>query len=241
MKELKDKMINHLNKGKDLVMRSGSEPELPAGEELAGIIAGFRAEFAAHLTNLIVTLDEAGISHYSSGCGTQRVTFDIFPASQHVQNLLELLSLDRAHITKASYGLRDASAYAEYNPASEFLAFLRRWRGFAEQAMRYEGDSERGVSAARAKLIIDELLERLSQPIAETGDERRRATAFSAMMRAIGVTLEARKRRGEESHSVQKRENNGSNYDRALAKARARFSQPTVSPKLAAHLRAQSA
>jgi hypothetical protein len=238
MREFKDKMINHLSKGKDLVMRT-AEPETSEEAMLAGIVADFKAEFLLTLTSLATALDDAGISHYSSGCGTQRVTYDIFPASQHVHGLIDLLSLDRLHLTKTTYGLKDATATSEYNPASEFLSFLRRWHGFAEHAMRNEGDTERGIAAARAKLIMDDLIERLSQSTAEMGSDFKvggRINAFAAMMRALGLTLESRRRRNEEVHVVQKRESNGNNYDRALARAKERYGY--LSPKAAAGMRA---
>src|SRR5262245_46491061 len=105
-------------------------------------IAVFLNDYEGSFNSLMQALDEAQVSHYSSGFGMQRVTFDIFPASAYVKEFLTMLSLERPHRIKIFGGFKDASSKNDYNPGSELLQFMRRWLGFSEQVMRLEGDSE---------------------------------------------------------------------------------------------------
>lgn len=186
-------------------------------------LAMFMEYYAASFHNLIAALDEAHISHYSPGCGMQRVTFDIFPASAYVKEFVAMLSLERAHRPKPIGGFRDASKTGEYNPANDFIQYMRRWLGFSEQVMRVEGDSDRGTAAARVKIILDDLIERLAGG-SQNADPRKSNTAkpaeFSKLMREIGLSLESGRKHAEAHTQAQKARATDINYAKALTRAK---------------------
>jgi len=174
----------------------------------------FRSRYALSLRQLATLLDEAGISHYSSGCGTKQVTFDLFPASGYVKEFLNLLTLDRSLRSEHSNGFKDANG--DYNPAHDFIMYLRRWALFAEQAMRNEGDSKRGIAAARAKLLLDELSSGLGE---NKNGTLLKSTNIAALMRIIAAKLEMRQRAEEKEQKTPRKLLGHHNYLKALAAA----------------------
>ncbi len=216
-----------------------NEEAAQADASLEQKLADFLEIYAPRFTSLAEALDGARISHYSHACGPQHVTFDIFPASAYVHGMLSMLSLNRTHRAKPSMGFKDTCLRTNYNPAQEFVQFMRRWHGFAEQVMRIEGDSLRGIAAARAKLIMDDLLVSLTATAAADlpGTLLRgaqRTNAFARLMHEISLALDASQKVSIAAH---KRNVTDLNYVKALAKAR--FSM--VVPKITAHLHAKSA
>ena len=179
----------------------------------------FAAEFAPALKQLIVFLKEAGISHYSSGCGIKSVTFDLFPASDQVAKLMELLSLNRPYRPNSTSGLKDFSPMDGYNPAYYFVKYLKRWSGFAAIVMHNEGDSARGIAAAQAKALLDMLSERFGSTCKTVNFLRRSAAGkineFAQLMQDIGEYLVA----CEEQLRTQNNQNVKENYQRAMAAA----------------------
>ncbi len=183
----------------------------------------FLAQYSESLQALMSDLDEARISHYSSGCGTKKVTFDIFPASAYVAEMLGLLSLNRPHITKARWGFKDASSKNTGNPAHDFIQYLRRWSLFAEQVMKTEGDASRGVAAARAKLTMADLIQRLTQdaaPVRKVNVKApQRTGSFLRLMQEIGLTLESREKNSLDKKKTDTQKTGQRNYLKALAAA----------------------
>ncbi len=171
----------------------------------------FRGYYEFSLKSLITALNDAGISHYSSGCGDKSVTFHIFPAAAYVEEIIHMLSLKRDYKTKSHNGFRDARGRTEYSPAVDFIQYMKRWSLFAEQAMRSEGASNRGVAAARAKLIMNDLIERLSED--KTGPALR-TTGFAKLLYLIGQTLHDRaKEEKEHSHHARSHQGNENYYE----------------------------
>lgn len=182
----------------------------------------FRFHYGFSFKSLITALNEAHISHYSSGCGTKRVTFEIFPAAGYVEEILRMLTLARAFKAKNHNGFRDASAKSDYNPANDFILYLKRWSLFAEQAMRSEGASERGIAAARAKLIMDDLVDSLGERRInpKTGAVSKNiSTRFAKLMADIGRTLEARENSENDSEKRVTQQQAKANYLEALEAA----------------------
>ena len=173
-------------------------------------IREFLSLYESSLHNLVALLDEARISHYSSGCGTKGVTFEIFPASDQIMELLRMVSLDRAHKATTSSGLKDVSTKGGPNPANDFMLYLRRWSGFAEQVMKREGDSPRGVAAARARLIADNLIQRLGED---------KSARFLRLMETVGLLLLARKQSEDDRRMAKTQEARKHNYLKAMAAA----------------------
>jgi hypothetical protein len=171
---------------------------LPAADIVAldQRLENFLAVHGENLLRLSGELDAANISHYSSACNNKHITFDIFPASAHVRQLLAMLSTRRTHRAFDSQELQDASLGGKRNPGQDFLRYLQRWSTYGEQVMRLEGDSPRGVAAARARLIMQHLNAQMGAN-AEGG----KVSPFFLLMRDIGLALEAR---GKESHSSAK-------------------------------------
>lgn len=182
--------------------------------ETTEAVEQFRRAYCPTLAQLAGLLDEAGISHYSSGCGVKRVTFDIFPASDTIRAFEKLLVLDRAPVIKLCSGFKDAKG--DYNPAHEFLAHLARWSEFSQQAMASEGETSRGVAAGRAKLLIDQLLARLSE--GKTNGMLKTA-AFSRLMATIAAALAGREQAEAQSPAAPKKLRAHHNYLKALAAA----------------------
>ena len=189
-------------------------------------IQQFHNDLAPGLNALADALDEAGISHYSSGCGVKKVTFDIFPASLYVRDMINMVTLQRNHKSRSDTGLRDATKYGDFNPANQFMQYLRRWSGFAEQVMQGEGDSARGIAAARAKLIMAELMEELAPKQAARSSKLGTKVAslpnyddFFVLMHSIGLYLESHKLQETEHRTVTKQQRLKQNYERALAAA----------------------
>ncbi len=193
-------------------------------------IQRFHSEYASVLQALAQALNEACISHYSSGCGIKKVTHDIFPAAGHVTDLLDMVRLDRNHRPtnkmKSDTGLKDVSSHSEYNPAIHFLQYMRRWSSFAEQVMQREGASARGVAAARAKLIMADLMVSFSpQPSPKAVKLSAKIGAlpskldFPGLMQAIGLSLESHTRNGTENTTVSVKQRMEQNYRHALAAA----------------------
>jgi hypothetical protein len=188
-------------------------------------LSAFHAQFAESLQALIAALNTARISHYSSGCGNKSVTFDIFPASTYVAELLRMVSLNRAYKAKPHQGFRDASRKDSYNPAREFLQYLRRWSHFAEQVMQHEGASLRGVAAAQAKLIMTDLMANLNLNTVPAKSQSGRfsnlpiPTDFSRLMADIGLALEVEAQKEKEEEKVFHKKASEHNYFKALAVA----------------------
>lgn len=176
-------------------------------------IAAFRSYYEFSFKSLITALNEAAISHYSSGCGTKRVTFDIFPAAIYVQEMLSMLTLKRAFKTRIYNGFRDALGRTEYNPAQDFILYMKRWSLFAEQAMRTEGASARGIAAARAKLIMADLIERLGE--GKTGTAAR-TTRFAKLLFDIGKALDTRIKQDVERQKASETQHGRNNYLAAM-------------------------
>jgi hypothetical protein len=176
-------------------------------------LQNFRSQFGLTFRKLATLLDEAGISHYSSGCGDKRVTFDLFPASLYVKSFADLLDLNRTPATHMSNGFKDAKG--DYNPAHDFVLYLRRWSLFAEQAMKTEGDAPRGVAAARTKLLLDDLSAQLGENKNGTG---LKATRLANLMRAIAAELITRDSRAT-GYDGAKKLRGHHNYLKALAAA----------------------
>lgn len=194
-------------------------------------IQQFHSDLAPGMQALADALDEAGVSHYSSGCGIKRVTFDIFPASGYVRDMLDMVRLDRSFKSRSDMGLPDASSTNDANPAQQFMLYLRRWSGFAEQVMQQEGDSSRGVAAARAKLIMSELAEAMAPKAAIRTPKMGMKTApnyndFFTLMRAIGLHLESNTKHQNDTRSVSVRERMETNYKRAMAAATGSLHKP---------------
>lgn len=193
---------------------------------LENAITHFHLEITPGLNALADALDEAAISHYSSGCGVKKVTFDIFPASGYVRDMLTMVSLARNHRSRSDTGLRDATRYGDFNPANQFMQYLRRWTGFAEEVMQREGDSARGVAAARAKLIMGELMEELApKQIVKNSKLGAKIASlpnyddFFVLMHTIGLHLESHKIAETEHKTVTRQERLKQNYERAMAAA----------------------
>jgi hypothetical protein len=187
---------------------------------LESLVAQFRSEYALTLKNLMTMLDEAHISHYSPGCDERHVTFQIFPASGYVAEMLRMVSLERDHKPKNSSGLRDAERRFDYNPAVDFIHYLRRWSIFAEQVMRAEGPKPRGVAAARALLIMQGLVEALSE--GKTSAQLR-MTTFAKLMAEISATLETREKENREYSRTAQSQQDQANYHAAMRAASAGF------------------
>jgi hypothetical protein len=174
----------------------------------------FRNQFALTFRQLTALLDEAGISHYSSGCGDKRVTFDLFPASLYVRSFTLLLDVNRAFIARLSNGFKDAKG--DYNPAHEFILYLRRWSMFAEQVMKTEGDDPRGVAAGRTKLLLDDLFLQLGE---NKNGVALKTTSLANLMRSIATELENRERKAGIGNDGSKKLRGHHNYLKALAAA----------------------
>lgn len=154
-------------------------------------IDDFLSLYRHDLVQLSQALKLAGISHYSSGCGTKQVTFDLFPAHGYVDEMLRMISLTREYKDKLLGGFKDSTAKNDYNPAHDFMLYLRRWQFFAEQAMYNEGASARGMSAAHAKLLSESLYARLSE---RKSGQALKTTAFCLLMKSIGDCLYEKER-----------------------------------------------
>lgn len=200
--------------------------------QLQQAIQHFHGEYTPTLRTLEKLLDEAGISHYSSGCGNKRITYDIFPASYYLRALIDLVSLDRKYKSKSDTGLKDFCMRSEYNPAHQFLAYLQRWTGFAEDVMQQEGDSARGIAAAQAKLLMNELMIRLSHR--QEGKSIRLGAKLSAivapmdfyeLMRRIGITLQENGHQNRDTVAVTAKQRQDLNYKKALAAANERLKE----------------
>jgi hypothetical protein len=189
-------------------------------------IQSFRERYGAGFETMIHLLNAAGISHYSSGCGTKSVTFDIFPASQTVKEMLSMLSLDRP-FKKKGVGLRDARD--TYNPANEFMQYMRRWMGFVEQVMKHEGDSARGIAAAQAKLVMDNLMQQLCEgkPIGS------KLTEFAKLMENIARILLANAQNNVDHTKTVRKTHQDHNYRKALMMAQSGGAWPPGSPQAA--------
>jgi|GEM_PF-3607430 len=187
--------------------------------KLAQHIHRFLAEYASVFESLMASLNEAQISHYSSGCGLKSVTFQIFPASDMVKNMLGLLSLDREYKETTGGGLKDYSENDRYNPGLFFIMYLRRWSGFAKIVMHNEGDSPRGIAAAKAKLIMEDLIVRLGNvkgPLCRANRKKiEQTSAFVKMMAEIGLELTSHKQKTADSHL----KNSTYNYHKAMTAA----------------------
>lgn len=181
-----------------------------------GMLQKFRAEYELSLRQLATLLDEANISHYSSGCGTKRVTFDLFPASAYVEEFLTLLTMDRAPRKEFSGGFMDANPVNNYNPGHDFILYLRRWQHFVEQVMRNEGDTDRGISAAKAKLLLDELTECLGE---NKNGSMLKNTHLAALMRIIALKLETTRSTNANTQEPPRKLRGHHNYLKALAAA----------------------
>ncbi len=193
---------------------------------LENAIQQFHSEITPGLNALAEAFDEAGVSHYSSGCGVKKVTFDIFPASGYVRDLVNIVSLQRNHRSRADTGLRDSTKYGDFNPAIQFMQYMRRWTGFVEQIMQSEGDSSRGIAAARAKLIMSELMEELAPKPATKNSKLGAKIAslpnyedFFVLMHAIGLYLESHKIAETEHRTTTRKQTQENNYARAMAAA----------------------
>lgn len=174
----------------------------------------FRAEYELSLRQLAALLDDAGISHYSSGCGNKHVTFDLFPASSYVETFLTLLTVDRSLRAELSGGFKDAQG--DYNPGHDFVLYLRRWGLFAEQVMRTEGDTPRGIAAAKAKLLLDELSTTLGEN--KIGSALKTANIV-ALMRIVAAKIETRQKMEDSEHKTPRKLRGHHNYLKALAAA----------------------
>lgn len=149
-------------------------------------IEGFLSTYRHDLRQLSQALEQAGISHYSSGCGTKSVTFDLFPAHAYVDEMLNMLSLVRDHKETLCGGFKDATIKGNYNPAHDFMLYLRRWQLFADQAMQREGSSKRGAIAGHTRLLMESLFARLSEGKAGAA---LKTTEFCKLMDAISSFL----------------------------------------------------
>jgi hypothetical protein len=189
---------------------------LPNEQALRQQIEEFHARCGDRLRYLAQQLDLAHISHYSSGCESRYITFEIFPASAYVLEMVRMISLDREHKPRSSNGFRDADRRIDYCPGVDFLHFLRRWSGYAEQVMRSEGSSPRGVAAARALVTMQELGTELSEGRAST---QLRATSFVRMVSDIGFLLESKHSSHHEQSRTQQTSQHQDNYQAALTAA----------------------
>lgn len=204
--------------------------------QLEYAIQHFHNEYTPSLYTLADKLNEAGISHYSSGCGLKKATYDIFPASHYVYSLVALVSLSRHHRSKsAGTGLKDCSVMSEYNPAHQFMQYLGRWSGFAEEIMRKEGDSARGVAAAQAKLLMESLIQKLSAKSALKPSRLgaklaaiSREMDFYELMRNIGRWLEIHHHATGENTKSNARQRMQQNYQKALQAADANLREPVT-------------
>ena len=176
----------------------------------------FNANYGNTFAQLQKFLDAAGISHYSSGCDNKHVAFNLFPASQYIECFCGLLDLDREPVTKNIGGFKDASVKGSYNPACEFIMYLRRWSLFCEQVMRNEGETARGIAGARAKLLLDELFTQLSE---EKTGPMLKSTLLGRIMRAISAHLEEKANSRPQSDASQQAKLAQENYLKALAAA----------------------
>jgi hypothetical protein len=156
----------------------------PQAQTLEQRINDFVSVYGADLSQLAALLNEAGISHYSSGCGSKHITFDLFPAATYVEEIINMLNTEREFKNTLCGGFKDAKG--EYNPAQDFILYLRRWQLFAEQAMNKEGESKRGIIAANAKLLLESLYIRLSE--GKSGKLLKTAS-FCKLMEALGTHL----------------------------------------------------
>lgn len=186
-------------------------------DEIQPLIDHFLRLHADDMQKLAAWLDESHISHYSSGCGTKRVTFDLFPASEHVREMLHMINVGREFKSTLSGGFKDAQPKGEYNPGMDFILYLRRWQLFTEQAMRNEGTSERGIAAAQARQVLESLYEKLSE--GKTG-RALRATAFCRLLDAISQYLSEKTAREAALRSASHRENVQANFASVLAVAK---------------------
>ena len=180
-------------------------------------IYNFLQRYERSMRELSSRMAEAQISHYSSGCGGKRITYDIFPASVYVDEMLSMLTLDRSLKTKIINGFKDATAKGDYNPAIDFITYLRRWGGFAEQAMANEGASHRGIIAARVKLLTEELINALGE--GKTG-QAIRTTSFAKLMQLISEMLELMERTDRDNRKKAKSQDSNLNYSDALEAAK---------------------
>lgn len=203
-------------------------------------ILHFQTEYIPHLETLSDLLDEARISHYSSGSGVKRITYDIFPASYYVDDMIRMVSLDRNHKKTSDTGLKDFMSGREYNPAYQFNQYLKRWSEYAEEVMASEGDSPRGVAAAKAKLLMNNLAPRLAQrpatrnnrlgaKLSGTNDSNAsKSMDFYELMRSIGHTLQVRKENERTRMDMSAKERRELNYKKALAAASGTDSSTTA-------------
>ncbi|MGE0754904.1 MAG: hypothetical protein AB7L92_07055 [Alphaproteobacteria bacterium] len=198
--------------------------------QLKQAIQHFHGEYTPMLRALASLLDDAGISHYSSGCGNKRITYDIFPASYYVNALIDLVSLERDLKTKSDTGLKDFCPEREYNPANQFVLYLQRWTDFSEQVMQREGDTQRGIASAEAKLLMNELMIKLGQRndgksirLGAKMSSVTRPMDFFELMRGIGMALQASVRERTEHNTLSAKERMEQNYKKALAAANERI------------------
>lgn len=196
-----------------------------------GQLRQFCAQYGDEFKQLAGLLTSAGISHYSSGCGNKRVTFDLFPASPYVEEFLKLLDLDRPLRKKMSGGFRDACPKGEYNPGQEFIMYMKRWSLFAEQVMQTEGDATRGIAAAQTKLLLDDLISKLSEQ--KTGSALK-TTKLGNLMRIIAAELDARQRKaGVTDDGSPKKLRGHHNYLKALAAAQKKHHRSDILEQMA--------
>ncbi len=189
---------------------------LPSDEALRKQVEEFQARFGERLHYLVQQMDLAHISHYSSGCESRYVTFEIFPASAYVAEMIRMISLDREYKPRSSQGFRDADRRVDYNPGVDFLHFLRRWSGYAEQVMRSEGSSARGVAAARALVTMQQLSVELSEGRAST---QLRSTSFVRMLSDISLLLESKQTNNSGHARATQSVQDDENYQAALMAA----------------------
>lgn len=183
-------------------------------EALQPQIDRFLASFLADLRQLSQALEQAGISHYSSGCGSKSVTFDLFPAHAYVDEMIRMLDLQRNHKDTLYSGFKDASPQQGYNPGHDFMLYLKRWQHFAEQAMQREGSSQRGIIASRAKLLAESLVARLSEGKAGAA---LKTTRFCRMMEAISAELAQKAKTEKAKLAALHRENVNNHLAEVLA------------------------
>jgi hypothetical protein len=198
-------------------------------------IRQFCDQFGPDLRLLCRLLDDAKISHYASPNGARAITFDIFPAAAYVEEMLAMLSLERAYRVKSHGGYRDAKD--EYNPANDFMKYLARWIGFAELTMQAEGVSDLGIAAAHAKLLMEELQMRLNvkMPIDNKSAKKTRMpmTVFAGLMADIASALELREKNEKTQAQTQQKTIRERNYLSALTAAKNSLIQSITKAKIA--------
>lgn len=151
----------------------------------------FRQSYEAKFASLIEALNNAGISHYSSGCGGKRITFDLFPAATYVEDFTDMFALNRTHKAKGEGNYHDARQSDLYNPAKDFIDHMNRWLYFAEEVIG-TNSSPRAKHAASAKKLMNELI--LAFTAIPRMSAKSKLPEVFELLRDIGLALQVRQK-----------------------------------------------